>query len=189
MTMMTNNIDRESFDSVNPKEIFLRVESKADAYLAQIDENLYINLIEDKSIFRNHPHYLALRRNYGGNEDTNEIRIALNMPLLKRYAKECGFDRNRLEKEVEVSIFHEIGHGIVDYFRDMYEFGDDDDIEDFFRQPKAASLMSACESDEESEVEDFGQWMAGLDGRQPVLDKLVIEWVDYWKIKESKSNK
>lgn len=115
--MMTNNIDRESFDSVNPKEIFLRVESKADAYLAQIDENLYINLIEDKSIFRNHPHYLALRRNYGGNEDTNEIRIALNMPLLKRYAKECGFDRNRLEKEVEVSIFHEIGHGIVDYFR------------------------------------------------------------------------
>lgn len=24
MTMMTNNIDRESFDSVNPKEIFLR---------------------------------------------------------------------------------------------------------------------------------------------------------------------
>lgn len=52
---------------------------------------------------------------YGSVKNNGKIRIGINIPLIQSYSK----NEKELRKQIEVSIWHEIGHGIIEFLKGL----------------------------------------------------------------------
>lgn len=89
----------------------------------------------------------------GSVKNNGRIRIGLNIPKIQ-----SEFNRNKLQYQVELSIWHEIGHGIVEYLKGLRRKDTQCGTKIF--KGKMLKDFRAIISDEEYYVEEFGDYMS-----------------------------
>lgn len=84
-----------------------------------------------------------------------KIRIGINIPLLKSFIKK---NKKKIQKQIEISIWHEIGHGIVEFLKGLRRKDTQCGTKIF--RGKMLSDFKYIINDEEYYVEEFGNSMA-----------------------------
>lgn len=92
---------------------------------------------------------------YGSVKNYGKIRIGINIPLIQSHIKK---NKKRIRKEIEVSVWHEIGHGIVEFLKGLRRKDTQCGTKIF--SGKMLSDFRNIINDEEYYVEEFGNAMA-----------------------------
>ena len=169
----------ESFEGVSlSRKIMSNIQKEADDYVKLIDDDLSVYLDEDEDLFKDEEHKDMLGCYEPNVGEWDEITIAINDEQIQLACEEDG-RRNETEKEIEISIWHEIGHGIIDHFKD-FQTGYIE-LFDFFDKPEVRKIMNLIDKYEEDVVEQFGQYMGDGDVYYSDLNDLVQYWIEYNK--------
>lgn len=174
----------ESFQGVSlSRKIMSNIQKEADDYVKRLgDFSVYLD--DDEDIFDNDEYRDKLGMYESNVGEWNEITIAVNDEQIRLTCEEEGMTDD-VETEIEVSIWHEIGHGIIDRIRDYRDNYEDEDsgnygIQNFFDQPKVNKIMNDIDNNEEDVAEEFGQYMGGGECLNSVLDDLVEYWTKWF---------
>lgn len=162
----------ESHNFSLSRKIMSNIQKEADDYVQQIGE-FSVYLDEDEDLFDDDYHKDMLACYEPNVGDWSEITIAINDEQIRLVCDEYEMS-DEIEEQIEISIWHEIGHGIVDRIRDYYDgIDEDDELQGFFDEPEVKKIMNEIENDEESVVEEFGQYMGPGREYSSYLDDLV----------------
>lgn len=162
----------ESHNFSLSRKIMSNIQKEADDYVQQIGE-FSVYLDEDEELFDDDYHKDMLACYEPNVGDWSEITIAINDEQIRLVCDEYEMS-DEIEEQIEISIWHEIGHGIVDRIRDYYDgIDEDDELQGFFDEPEVKKIMNEIENDEESVVEEFGQYMGPGREYSSYLDDLV----------------
>lgn len=105
-------------------------------------------------------HWLACYERSSGNIEYGIITIALNEENIYNCMVDLGADEDLLEIELQaiITIMHEVGHGIVDWYR--YKFEGEETTS------KLINDIVYCDEDEEEDLcEEFGEsWASSYTG-------------------------
>lgn len=162
----------ESHNFSLSRKIMSNIQKEADDYVQQIGE-FSVYLDEDEELFDDDYHKDMLACYEPNVGDWSEITIAINDEQIRLVCDEYEMS-DEIEEQIEISIWHEIGHGVVDRIRDYYDgIDEDDELQGFFDEPEVKKIMNEIENDEESVVEEFGQYMGPGREYSSYLDDLV----------------
>jgi hypothetical protein len=169
----------ESFQGVSlSRKIMSNIQKEADDYVKLIDDDLSVYLDEDEDLFKDEEHKDMLGCYEPNVEEWDEITIGINDAQIQLACEEDG-RRDEIEKEIEISIWHEIGHGIIDHFKD-FQTGYIE-LFDFFDKPEVRKIMNLIDKYEEDVAEQFGQYMGDGNSYYSDLNDLVQYWIEYTK--------
>lgn len=130
----------------------MKVELERD-YLTSL--GLRIQFLDNKTFKGESRNWLAL---YGRTQNVlgkGIIAIALNLPYFYKCMCEMGIedDEYEIEAQAKITVGHEVGHALIDYFVDYYE-GEAPAVKQFVTDFWNGDI------DEEEEAEAFGESMA-----------------------------
>lgn len=147
-------------------EIFNEVKESAVGYLSQLGN--YDIILRDASFRGGQNRWMAKLIRHGN--DTGNPVIAINTPKIRQWVDNLpeNYDKEEaFRDQVIISVFHEIGHFIMDVLRENYESGD----ADFFEENKKD--WKYLSRNEEEVVEQFGRYMAEIDSYSWLNDFLM----------------
>lgn len=102
----------------------------------------------------------------GGSVFDGVIMVGLNMEAFRKYASETHSSYMTWD-EIRKSLYHEVGHGLVERIRDFIdEYGDDG--EELYNGNK--DDLDYILGDEEDAVEEFASYMVGDGGDTALID-------------------
>lgn len=169
----------ESFEGVSlSRKIMSNIQKEADDYVKLIDDDLSVYLDEDEDLFKDEEHKDMLGCYEPNIGEWDEITIGINDEQIQLACEEDG-RRDEIKKEIEISIWHEIGHGIIDHFKD-FQTGYIE-LFDFFDKPEVKKIMNLIDKYEEDVAEQFGQYMGDGNEYYSDLNDLVQYWIEYIK--------
>ena len=169
----------ESFEGVSlSRKIMSNIQKEADDYAKLIDDDLSVYLDEDEDLFKDEEHKDMLGCYEPNVGEWDEITIGINDEQIQLACEEDG-RRDEIKKEIEISIWHEIGHGIIDHFKD-FQTGYIE-LFDFFDKPEVKKIMNLIDKYEEDVAEQFGQYMGDGNEYYSDLNDLVQYWIEYIK--------
>ena len=116
--------------------------------------------IDTEYEFFDDDHWLACYERTSGYIEEGIIMIALNEEKIYDCMVDLGTDEDLLEIELQaiITIMHEVGHGIVDWYR--YQFEGEETTSELIND------IVYCDEDEEEEIcEEFGEsWASSYTG-------------------------
>ena len=169
----------ESFEGVSlSRKIMSNIQKEADDYVKLIDDDLSVYLDEDEDLFKDEEHKDMLGCYEPNVGEWDEITIGINDEQIQLACEEDG-RRDEIKKEIEISIWHEIGHGIIDHFKD-FQTGYIE-LFDFFDKPEVKKIMNLIDKYEEDVAEQFGQYRGDGNEYYSDLNDLVQYWIEYIK--------
>lgn len=142
----------------------------ANKELQKYDLSVEINTEYD---FYDDDEWLACYERTSGYIEEGIIMIALNEKKIYDCMVDLGMDENLLEIELQaiITIMHEVGHGIIDWYR--YQFEGEETTSELIND------IVYCDEDEEEDLcEEFGEsWASSYTGvYDSTIAKSLIEY-------------
>lgn len=153
--------------SNNPNEkAFLRWKKKFDSYLSEMLSELRSDYLDGLGLsVEINPNYafvggkgrwLAVYEKSSGRIADGVISIGINYPLF--YSKMCKMRTDRdsfnIEAQARITVGHEIGHGLVDFIRNL-NIPSSVSLSEY---PNLSLVLKCSPRKEESLVEEFGEY-------------------------------
>ena len=148
------------------EKAFLRWKKKFDSYLSEMLSELrsdYLDVLglsveinSNYAFVRGKGRWLAVYEKSSGRIANGVISIGINYPLL--YSKMCKMRTDRdsfnIEAQARITVGHEIGHGLVDFIRNM-NIPSSVSLSEY---PNLSLILKCSPRKEESLVEEFGEY-------------------------------
>ena len=160
--MNIEHIISESIDMVIAQKWVNNELEKGNKFLSKYGLSVVFN---PNYNFQRYKSCVAIYQN-GSVKNKGRIRIGINFPLIEKTVS-----NERYEAEIKVSIWHEIGHGIIEYLKGLRR-KDTQCGTMIFRKEMREEFKMIIE-DEEFEVEDFGYEMTNGHGSSALNDFLT----------------
>ena len=171
MTTYSNIIRRvlkEEIDMTIAQEWINEELERGNDFLSQYGLSVVFNPKYDFSSNNYYKRCVAIYQN-GSVKNKGRIRIGINLPYIKKRAS-----RNDLETEIRISIWHEIGHGIIEYLKGLRR--KDTQCGTMIFKGQMLKDFKDILSYEEESVEDFGYVM----GDPPADESYLLDFLqDY----------
>lgn len=90
---------------------------------------------------------------------TGKIRIGINLPYLKEFMSKHGVPLRKLKEQLNISIWHETGHGIVEFLKRLRRKNTQTGS-DLFNKQMISDFKYILKNEEEV-VEEFGAMQEG----------------------------
>lgn len=94
-----------------------------------------------------------------GSVSSGKIKLGINLPYLKTCMIENGVPLNELEEQLNISIWHEVGHGLVEFIKRLRRRATQNGCDLFTKEMKKD--FKYITSNEEEVVEEFGAMQEG----------------------------
>lgn len=129
---LTESDDFTNFVTYCKQELQILIK-KANEELKKIDSNMSVVLDEDYE-FSDYKSDWVAALNKSGQKDINEFIVGFNYKVLYEFLYDQGLelDDTEIRCQLTASLYHEIGHALIQWFRDkdIYDFEIDEDEEE-----------------------------------------------------------
>lgn len=101
------------------KQVVKKEIASAQKWLDGMNQGLHLLYSEDYEFSDEKSEWVAALDDEG-KDDVKEIRVAFNLPELFKFLYDQGLemDETEITVQIRVSLWHEIGHAIIQYFKD-----------------------------------------------------------------------
>lgn len=171
-----NKIIREAIENFINEEFTDEILKTINGYLNDVNEYVKpfgLSVVFNKNYaFRGYSEeFLAVYQ--ARSAATSKIRIGINLPYLKACMTENNIPISDLKEQINISIWHEVGHGLVEFIKRLRRRATQNASNLFTREMKKD--FKYITSNEEEVVEEFGAFQEGYSGYSD-LDDFISEY-------------
>ena len=174
------------------KPITLVALERSNEYLKKIDQSVKINWKYNDWVSRGVEDAIACYES--GSVLEGDISIALNIKNLKKSVEE-QIEKyiftdlyTIMDETIQTSVFHEMGHGIMEMFKDYIDYCDDDELQWYYDNQE---LFDEAIDNEEDTVEAFAWdfYDNDFETNNTVLNRMVNVYLQCYQNSTNESQK